>query len=67
MNLIEHVQKAWGMRRVTFRTYGMNGEHRRPMFHRFEVKGGVRVLDLIAENVARNNSLLRALMKRGKQ
>ena len=58
----------WSMRakRVTYRQYGLRGELRRPMIHRFEVPGGVSMTHLIAENVTRENSLLKALMRKGK-
>jgi hypothetical protein len=58
--------KFFRQRRVTYRTYGLHGEKRRPMFHRFEVKGGVTPLDVMAENVIRHNALFRALVQRGK-
>jgi hypothetical protein len=48
-------------RNITFRRYGLNGELKRAMHHRFEVKGGVSMVSLIAENVTRNNELLRRL------
>jgi len=37
-------------RGVTFRTYGQNGEHRRPMVHRFpytKLKGSVPMLEAL--------------------
>jgi hypothetical protein len=48
-------------RNITFRRYGFNGELKRPMFHRFEVKGGVSVLDLLTDNITRCNGLLMRL------
>jgi hypothetical protein len=52
---------------VTWRTYGMNGEHRRPMFHRFHCKApAVTLSSLIAENVSRSNSLYNHLLKKGR-
>lgn len=49
---------------VTFRRFGQSGELKRPMFHRFEVKGGITRNELLAESIYRNNSLLQRLMGR---
>lgn len=59
---------SWSMtaKRVTYRQYGLHGELRRPMIHRFEVPGGVSVTALMAENITRENSLLKRLMRKGK-
>lgn len=58
---------AWSMRakRVTYRQYGLHGELRRPMIHRFEVPGGVSTMYLMAENIMCENLLLKALMRKG--
>lgn len=58
-NVMRHSLHA---KRVTFRKYGLAGEKRRPMFHRFEVKGGVSVASLMADNILQSNTLLRRLM-----
>lgn len=49
---------------VTWRRYGLSGELRRPMVHRFEVKGGDKLIALVAENVTRSNALFHRLSKR---
>lgn len=59
---------GWSMhaKRVTYRRYGLNGELRRPMIHRFEVRGGEPVTQLMANSIMQTNGLLKRLMKRGK-
>lgn len=39
-SMMEHLYHG---KRVTYRTHGLHGELRRPMIHRFEVKGGETV------------------------
>lgn len=51
-------------RNVSFRRFGPNGEYRRPLFHRFEVKGGVSGLNVMIENIYSTSPLLRALYGR---
>lgn len=53
-------------KRVTFRTYGVNNEQRRPMMHRFEVKGGVSIASVMADNLTTASTLLKRLKARGK-
>lgn len=36
----------------------------RHVWHRYEIKGGITAAQLMAENVTRNNSMLRKLMAR---
>jgi hypothetical protein len=54
---------------VTYRRYGMKGELRRPMIHRFPAEklkcAGSVSTTLVAESVRRNNSLLDRLIKHG--
>lgn len=57
---------AMSRRCVTFRYYGPNNSRRRPMFHRFEVKGGFTRWDLMAENVVKHNALFRRLCRPGR-
>lgn len=59
---------AWHLhaKRITFRRYGPHGEMRRPMIHRFEVRGGVSYAESAAEFLFLTNPLLRALSRRGK-
>lgn len=57
--LVNFIQDGWRAKRITFRYFG-DGK-RRPMVHRFEVRGGVSFMDLMAENVTQNNALLRRL------
>lgn len=54
----------WTAKRITFRHYG-NG-NKRPMYHRFEVRGGVSLSMLMAENVTKSNALFRRLQGAGK-
>jgi hypothetical protein len=51
-------------KRVTFRYYGDLKQHRRPMIHRFEVKGGMPITSVIAENIMRSSPLLQRLQNR---
>jgi len=37
----------------------------RRIFHRYEIKGGIRAIDVMAENVCKDAPLLRRLSKRG--
>lgn len=60
------VTKCFRDRVVTWRRYGLNGEKRRPMIHRFEVPGGDTRLDIMRENITTDNALLRRLMKKGR-
>lgn len=53
-------------KRVSWRRYGLNGEKRRPIVHRFEVKGGATMMDAFVENLTRNNLLFEALKKKTK-
>ncbi len=55
---------AFHAKRVTYRCYGKNGELRRPMIHRFEVKGGCTVGAIVANNVTRSNPLFKRLQAR---
>lgn len=49
--------------RVTFRRYGAHGEHERPMVHRFRVRGGTAVANVMAANILlRPTPLLDRLM-----
>lgn len=57
---------AMSRRCVTFRYYGPNNSRRRPMFHRFEVKGGFTMMEAFADNIAKHNSLFRRLGRKGK-
>ena len=59
--LAELMDSALHRPRVSFRRYGLNGEHRRPIFHRFDIKGGATLAQLMVENVTKNNSLLKRL------
>lgn len=56
---------AWTRPRVSFRYYGPNNESRRPIFHRFDIKGGATMLDAMRENIVRHNALYRRLLLRG--
>lgn len=60
------VTAAWSdMRtrpRVSYRRYGLNGEHSRPIIHRFDIKGGDTMMDLFKANFTSSNQLLRRLM-----
>jgi hypothetical protein len=62
----QNVTRAWrGLstrRRVSYRRYGLNGEHRRPIVHRFDIKGGDTMMDLIKASITQSNPLLRRLM-----
>lgn len=64
----QFVSKTWDdsfkRPRVSYRRYGLNGEYRRPIIHRFDIKGGDTVMDLMTENITRSNSLLRRLQGR---
>lgn len=51
-------------KRVTFRSHGKNGELRKPMVHRFRVKGGISLLELMVQNVTNCNSLFQRLVKK---
>jgi hypothetical protein len=53
--------------RVSFRRYGLRGEHLRPIVHRFDIKGGARIIDAISMNVTKCNSLLERLQVRGRR
>jgi hypothetical protein len=57
-DLITHM---WTGKRVTFRVHGQHGELRKPMVHRFEVPGGISVSELMAQNVTKENALLKRL------
>lgn len=65
-----HFSELWrtSLRRrcVTFRYYGPNKSLRRPMFHRFEVKGGFTMMEAFADNIVKSNALFRALCRKGK-
>lgn len=54
---------ALSRRCVTFRYYGPNNSRRRPMFHRFEVKGGVTLIEAFADNIVKHNVLYRRLVR----
>lgn len=54
-------------KRVSFRVYGDRKQYRRPIIHRFDIKGGATVAAVMAENVIRHNSLFRALCERSRQ
>lgn len=53
-------------RRVSWRTYGMHGEKRRPMIHRHPCNAPSTVLDIVAENVSNGNALYKQLTRKGK-
>lgn len=59
-------QLSWLMSapRVTYRRHGKDEELRRPLIHRFAVRGAKSVSCLIAENITRSNSLLARLQAR---
>ena len=53
---------------VSFRRYGMNGELKRNIIHRFpakKLKCESSVTNLMADNITRSNSLLAMLKKAG--
>lgn len=52
---------------VSWRKYGLNGEKRRAIIHRFEIIGGDTLADVMMENIHRSNHLLRSLIKGGKR
>jgi hypothetical protein len=58
---------SWSLKakRVTFRRHGEHGELLKPMFHRFEVKGGASALAALPVQM-NNNPLYSALIKKGK-
>lgn len=64
--LADIVTKCFRDRVVSYRRYGLHGEYRRPIIHRFEIKGGDTRLDAMRENITQGNSLYNALMKRGR-
>lgn len=49
---------------ITWRRYGKNGELRRPMVHRFEVKGGDKLSVLLVANLTANNQFFKRLCSR---
>lgn len=51
---------------VSYRRFGIHGDQERPIFHRFEIKGGETLLQAIGRNVTANNTLLQRLMQKGK-
>lgn len=53
-------------KRVSWRRYGVNGEKRRAMVHRFDIPGGDTIVDVMKENVVKTSPLLAQLMKRGR-
>jgi hypothetical protein len=59
--LTELINWQLSSKRVTYRHYGPNGEYRRPMVHRFEVKDGAEVTSALVENITRSNPLFRRL------
>lgn len=50
-------------RRVSWRRYGPNGEKRRPIIHRFDIKGGDRIIDILVADITRTCALLDRLKK----
>lgn len=52
-------------KRVSYRRHGNHGELKRPMMHRFEVKGGETLVQALSRNLEYRNTLLQRLMQRG--
>ena len=59
----EYLSNLMRDKRVTYRRHGVNGELRKPMMHRFPVKGGVSVLDAMADQIYQTSPILKLLMK----
>ena len=64
--LEEIVSFALNGKRVSWRAYGMHGERRRPMIHRFPVKGGDTVAEVMKENLTRTCALLETLARKSR-
>lgn len=47
---------------VSYRTYGSQGQYQRAIFHRFDIKGGDSMQNVIANNIEKANPLYRYLM-----
>lgn len=64
--IVSNVLRANMKRGVTYRYYGPNGEHKRMMVHRWSASKIRGAKPYATEGIMKNNSLLSALMKRGK-
>lgn len=61
------ISKFAARRNVSWRKCGINGEHQRPIFHRFEIIGGDTGADVMRKSIVKSNPLLRALCRSSKQ
>lgn len=54
------------VKRITFRRYGLRGEHKRAMWHRFPVTDpeAVSPRELMIENVTQTNTLFKYLTRK---
>lgn len=59
----ELVNHAYSAQRVTYRIHGMHGELRKPMFHRFPVRGGISMRDAMIDTISMRNPLFEKLSK----
>lgn len=66
MAVTEYFQSYLSARRVSFRVYGDRGQYRRPIVHRFPIKGGATIAEAMVENVVSHNSLFNRLIRKGR-
>jgi hypothetical protein len=66
MTALDFLSDVWRRPHITFRIHGDKGQYRKPMYHRFNVKGGASLVDIMAQNVTRHNALYDRLLKRGR-
>lgn len=57
----DFISKFASRRNVSWRKCGLNGEHRRPIFHRFEIIGGHSGGSVIAQTILKSNPLLKSI------
>lgn len=65
MSELDELVNSWRRKCITYRVYN-GGKSRRPMYHRFEVKGGTTPIQAMTENIYKTSPLLQSLV-RGKK
>jgi hypothetical protein len=58
------VSDAYTRQCITYRVHGQHGELRKPVRHRFAVKGGISTMEAMRDTMSMRNPLLERLSKR---